>query len=85
MEGIEWIISVGLDVLACSHPHLKTIARARGSGLDKRCHMYGDGWGGVDCWGAGAGVELVLSELKLEPRPAIRWLALVALYRLISV
>ena len=29
--------------------------------------------GGVDCWGTGAWVKLVLSELKLDPRPAIRW------------
>ena len=30
-------------------------------------------------------MELVLVKLKLKPRPAIRWLALVVLYRLISV
>ena len=35
--------------------------------------MFGAGQGGVDCWGAGASVELVLVKLKLEPRPAIRW------------
>ena len=34
--------------------------------------MYGAGRG-VDCWGTGAGVKLVLLKLKMEPRPAIRW------------
>ena len=72
MEGLEWSIPVGLDVLASSHPHLKTTARTRGSGLESDIACMGLG-GGVDWWGAGAGVELVLSKLKLEPRPAMRW------------
>ena len=33
--------------------------------------MYGAGRGRVDCWGAGAEVDLVLSKLKLDPRPAV--------------
>ena len=69
MEDVEWSVPVGLDVLASSHPHLKTIARTRGSGLDKRYHIYGAGWG----WGAGAWVKLVISKLKPDPRLVIRW------------
>ena len=45
VEGVEWGIPVGPDVLASLHPHLKTIARTRGSGLDKRYRMYGAGRG----------------------------------------
>ena len=73
MEGVEWGIPVGLDVLASSYPHLKIVARTKGSGLDKRYRMYGAGRGGIDCWGAGSSVELVLLKLKVDPRPAIGW------------
>ena len=73
MEDVEWSVLVRLGVLTSSHPHLKTIARTRGSGLDKRVTYKGPGGGGGDRWGAGAGVKLVLSKLKLDPRPAVRW------------
>ena len=69
MEDVEWSLPVGLDVLASSLPHPKTIARTRESGLD----MYGAGRGGWIVGGTGAGVKLVLSMFKLNPCPAIRW------------
>ena len=68
MEEIEWSILVGLGVLASSHPHLKIIARTRGSVLDKRFTCMGMG-GGVDFWRAGVGVNLVLAKVKLDHRP----------------
>ena len=55
MEGVEWSIPVGLDVLDSSYPHLKTIARRRGLGLDKRYHMYEAGRGGRLLGGGGVG------------------------------
>ena len=73
MKDVEWSFPVGLDVKSSSHPHVKTISRTRRSGLDKQYQIYGAGRGGVDCWGTGAWVKLVLSKLKLDPRPATRW------------
>ena len=35
--------------------------------------MHGAGRGGLIVEGAGAGVKLVLSKLKLDPRPTIKW------------
>ena len=84
MEDVGWSLSVGLDVLASSNSHLKTIAGTRGPGLDKQFLCMGLGRG-VDCWGAGAGMKLVLSKLKLDPSPAIRWRGASGAVPLISV